>query len=145
MGFPVYAGATVQEALSAWWAAQTALQAQVADGKLWHVEAPETTDLPYLTYFAVSEPEGPRSTAYYMLEPTIQISAHASTDSAAAVLRNAVRDAIQSAVLQVGPNTAWYCLPGGQQLTIGEGRGPNGSDCWMATVDVDIPFQKNIS
>lgn len=131
--------------MQSWWASRADLRALVADGRLHHVEAPEDTPLPYLTFFLVAEPEREgRTTAYYHLDSAIQISAHAATDDAAAALRDAVRDGLQSAPLSVGGDRVWYCLPGSQQLGIGDGRGPNGSDCWMATVDVAIPWQKNL-
>ena len=98
--------------------------------------------MPYLTFFLISEPEKDgRTTAYYILDAALQFSAHAATDAQAASLRNSVRDAIAGATLSVEGNPVWYCLPGGQQLTVGEGRGPNGLDCWIATVDVSLPYQ----
>lgn len=137
-----YDGRDITEAVQLWWADQPALQALTSDGKLWLVEAPEDTALPYLTLLPVAEPESPdRTTGYYFLASTFQISAHDQVPELAVNLRNSVRDAIQGAALLVGGKAVWYCLPGTQHLMIGEGRGPNGSDCWMATVDVDAPWQ----
>lgn len=132
----------IQAAVQNWFRSRSDLAALFADGRLHHLEAPEDTPLPYLTFFAVAEPETERTTGYYFIGSEVQFSAHAATDAEAADLRDAVRNAIDHETIVIDGKTAWYALPGAQQLLIGEGRGPNGSDCWMGTVDVSMPWQR---
>jgi hypothetical protein len=138
-----FAGDDIQSAIAAWWAGQSSLHPLVSDGRIWHVQASEGVPLPYLTYFVVSESERPgRTTGYYHLDALVQISAHAETDVAAAAIRDAVRDAIEDARLVVEGSPVMWCLPGDQRLMIGDGKGPDGTDCWIGAVEVSAPWQK---
>lgn len=136
---------SLSAALKGWWASSPDLQALTSDGLLWHVEAPEGVDLPYVTFFTVAETErDDRTTGYAYLDSVVQFSAHAETDVEAEAIRKAVRAALKSASLSVNGSPAWYCLPGGQSLSRGEGFGPHGSDCWVATVDATIPWRADL-
>jgi hypothetical protein len=140
----LFDAADIQTAIQSWWKTRTDLAALLSDGRLHHVEAPEETELPYLTFFLVSLAEKDRTTAYYFADCTIQFSAHATTDLDAALLRNAIRAAVLNVPLAIDGNPVWYVLPGSEQLMEGEGRGPNGQDCWIATVDVETVFQRDL-
>jgi hypothetical protein len=42
--------------------------------------------------------------------------------------------------LAIDGSAVMHVLPDGSGLEIGEGRGPRGADCWVATETLDIPF-----
>ena len=144
----VYDGATALEALQAWWTDQAELKDlfvrpdQDQDpnaGRLWHLEAPETTAEPYATVLLAAETERDgRTTGYAILDALVQITIHAETDEQAVAIRRAVRRAVRSAPLAVDGNPVLYVLPGGQTTGLGEGLGLGGRDCWVATLDVEI-------
>lgn len=138
-----FEGDDVQSAIQAWWQSRVDLQALTSDGKLWHVKASEDVGLPYVVFFAVAEPESDRTTAYAVMDAVVQFNAFAELDADAAALRNAIRDAVRDAPLSVGGDRARHVLPAGQMLTIGEGAGPEGTDCWMASIEVEIPWERH--
>jgi hypothetical protein len=134
----------VQNAIAAWWAAHPELSPLTSDGRLWHGAAPEGVALPYLVYLVTSGAERDRTTAYYFLDCGATFSAYAETDVEAAAIRNEIRDAIRSdAAISDEGETPLHCLPGNQSLAIAQGKGPEGTDCWLATVEVSIPWQRN--
>jgi hypothetical protein len=136
--------ARVEDAIAAWWAARADLRAMTSDGRLWHAEAPEGVGLPYATYDVTAQPERPgRTTGYYLLDAEATFAAHAATDAQASAIRRAIRDAIDEAVLTVEGGPSWACRPGDQWVGIANGLGPEGSDCWRATVNVSITTQRN--
>jgi hypothetical protein len=138
-----FEGDDVQSAIQAWWQSRADLRALTSDGKLWHVKASEDVGLPYVVFFAVAEPESDRTTAYAVMDAVVQFNAFAELDADAAALRNAIRDAVRDAPLSVGGDRARHVLPAGQMLTIGEGAGPEGTDCWMASIEVEIPWERH--
>lgn len=134
-----YAGADVLEALQNWWLANGSSYS--SDGALWHLEAPETTGLPYVTYYLVSEDCEDNTTGFQAYRSSVQFNAHAATGAAAWALAKALRQAIKGAPLIVGGNAVWHVLPDSMVAPqVGEGRGPDDSDCWIAGAVFDIPW-----
>ncbi len=136
----VYAGDDVLEALQSWWDANGT--GYTADGALWHLEAPETTDLPYATFFLVSEEVELMTTGGgQSYRSHVQMNCHASTSGDAWALAKTLRSAIKGAPLVVGGNAVWHVRPDAMIApVVGEGRGPDGQDCWIAGVTFDIPW-----
>jgi hypothetical protein len=133
-------GIDVLSALQAWWQSRADLRALTADGQLHHFEAPENTELPYATFFLVSDPAETQTTGFALYRAAVQVNLHAITDAAAVSLGKAFRQAVRLAPLSVDGSAVLHVLPDGNGLEEGEGLGPNGQDCWIATEMLDIPF-----
>lgn len=135
------------QALQVWWAGQTALQALVTGGKLWHLEAPEDGAIePYITYFKVSEPVTTWTTGYRYFTTTIQINVHHWLPITAEAIAWQIAQALSSlnpdggAVLQIHGTNSIHALPDDFNTQIGEGLGTNGRDCWMCSFTVEVPW-----
>lgn len=138
-GTVTYTGADVLEAVQTWWLSNGS--GYTSDGYLWHLEAPETTDLPYATYFLVSEDVEQESTAFQSYRALVQINVHTETSGEAWQLVKSIRDALKGAPLVVDDNAVWHVLPDSLIAPqTGEGLGPDGADCWVAGVVFDIPW-----
>ena len=83
---PILYSQDVVSALQGWWLNQTSLQSLTSDGKLHHLQAPESTLLPYATYFKVSEVVEQWTTAYGQRRSTVQFNLHAQTDVQAQII-----------------------------------------------------------
>ncbi|MDG3003249.1 hypothetical protein [Paludisphaera mucosa] len=150
-GPSTYDAGSLVDALQLWWADQDALHGLVAAydpggdaepyAALWHVEAPEGQDLPYVVVFTAAEAEEQRTTAWACLTTVLQFNFHAHTPDAAAAVRKAFRAAVKGAPLAVDGLTVRHVLPSGQSLQVGEGFAPGGRDSWVATLEVEIPHE----
>src|SRR5579859_463502 len=136
-------------ALQSWWLTTSEAQALVADSRLWHKEAPETTALPYATYFRVAEPVETRTTGYATVRAQLQINLHASTATEAESLAESLRDLLtktpaqpSGAPLLIGFNPAWHVLDDDISLDEGEGLGPDGQDCWVGYFTLEVLYTR---
>ncbi len=141
--------ASALSALQSWWLATPAAQALVADGKLWHKEAPETTALPYATYFRVAEPVESRTTAVAIVRASLQINLHATTATEAQDLAEQLRDMLtkspaqpSGAPLSIGSSAAMHVLDDDISLDEGEGLGPGGQDCWVGYFTLEVFYTR---
>lgn len=134
-----YDGEDVYEALSGWWADHGAGYA--SDGVLYYSQAPEGVELPYATYFGVSEDTEIITTSCQSRRSAVQFNLHATTPAEALSLARSLRIAINQAPLLVSGRRVWHVQP--DSLTppmVGEGLGPDGEDCWVVGLTVDIPW-----
>ena len=129
------------------WTQLPDMQALTSDGNLWHKQAPEELDLPYATFFLVSEVPEIWTTAYPWLMATIQVNCHAMTDEAALDMALTIRSALgkspaqpSGAPLIINGAEVTHVLPAGSGIDIGEGLGPRGRDCWVAFETFEIPW-----
>ncbi len=136
-------------ALQTWWLATPAAQALVADGKLWHKEAPETTGLPYATYFRVAEPVEAWTTGFPLIRANLQINLHATTAAEAESLAESLRDLLTKtgsqpagAPLVIGSSIAMHVLDEDVSLDEGEGLGPGGQDCWVGWFTLEVLYTR---
>lgn len=136
-------------AIQAWWLSSSSAQALAIDGKLWYKERPVTPNdqLPYITYFLVSEPVNVWTTGYPQYDATIQINVHDSTAEAAQTGADALVALLSKSVgnpagapLVINLSPVMHVLQNDYMLTKGEGLGPGGQDCWVAAVTFDIPW-----
>lgn len=144
---PVNVNADVTTAISAWWANQSSLQAQVTNGKLWHKTAPEDACVePYLTFFLVSTTSISQTTSYSYYESVVQFNIHHYLPGLAQTISQNLAAAMDSrragggAILFIQGNQAIHVLPDDFGLDEGEGLGLNGRDCWIAHFTVTIPW-----
>lgn len=133
-----FQGTHILSAVLAWWDGTPAMSPLVSDGQLHHLSAPEGVQLPYATFFLVADPVESNTTGFQLKRSAVQINLHAATDLEAATIGLAVRDALTMAPLMVGDQTTAHVLPDGDGLEVGEGLGPDGRDCWIATETFDI-------
>lgn len=142
----------VLQAAEVWWSTQPSLRALFSDGKLWHLSAPETTQLPYLTYFLVSEPAETWTTGYAFWRSTLQLNVHHWTSAAARSLAIQLAGAMSTipplnaifpgagATLVIHGQNAVHVLPGAFGVEVGQGLAPNGKDCWICHFELDVPW-----
>ena len=123
-------------AIQTWFGEQAPLGA--SDGKLWLKVAPQESPLPYLTYFMVSDVPETWTTDYPLKRSKVQVNAHAVTAAEAQALGESFRSIFRGAPLIVGSGTVCHVLPNGSMIDVGEGLGPDGQDCWIASELFDI-------
>lgn len=140
-------GGDVLAALWSLWQLSPALQALTSDGRLWHKVAPEDTQLPYATFFLISEAPEMWTTAAPWKVSTVQFNLHAATDAEAIAMGLAVRSALgrspaqpSGAPLVIGGSDVVHCIQAGRSVDVGEGLSPEGRDCWVATETFEIPW-----
>lgn len=139
-GAPSFEGTDVLAAVEAWWNATAAVYSLTRDHKLWFLEAPENTLLPYATFFLVAQPVETWTTGFAFYRAGIQINLHCNTAARARSLAHQLRVAFKGAPLSVNNQTVCHVLPDGNTIQVGTGLGPGGKDCWVATETFDIPF-----
>jgi hypothetical protein len=130
---------TVAAAIEAYFAGLPALQALLYSGKLWHVEADLDEQLPYVTFHTASSNRQLTTGAPYLAEHIVQWSFHADSAAGAASLAQDFMSAPPSgfdrAPLVVnGEIVASAQAEDDGFTTIGEEKGPGGSDCYMHVV-----------
>jgi hypothetical protein len=136
-------------AIQKWWQTNSmTLASFTSDGKLHHLQAPQGVVLPYATYFKVSDPVETFTTGYGFRRALVQINYHAETDIEAQKSADLLADAMRTlagaggAILTIYNQQALHVLPHSFSITIGEGLGDNGRDCWLASFELDIAFTK---
>lgn len=132
------AGATLQAAIEAYWATRPDLQALTSDGLLWHTEAEEGTDLPYVEFFKVSEPNDSLTTVFLVPRAKVQFNCYAATDVQAMAIRDALMTGFSRAPLSVNGQAVLHCIPGDPIEDKAEGKGPRGHDCYAAMFTLDV-------
>jgi hypothetical protein len=130
--------ASVLEAVHAWFAEQTSLQALLSTPKLWEWEAPEGTLLPYATIFEVSDVSELTTGDPLLERVAVQISLHDRTGGRAKALGNAFKSALHKAPLTVMGRPVAHCLYENGLLTKAEGKAPGGKDCHMQMLEFEI-------
>ena len=135
-----YNGIDILAAIESWWGAVGNQQVPTADGRLWHLSAPENTFLPYATFFLVSEVPETWTTSYAWKRGAVQINLHAATSQLARVAGKNLRAALKGAPLAIDGSAVMHVLPSGTTIVIGEGLAPRGKDCWIAAETFDIPW-----
>jgi hypothetical protein len=130
--------ASVLEAVHAWFAEQTSLQALLSTPKLWEWEATEGTLLPYATIFEVSDVSELTTGDPLLERVAVQISLHDRTGGRAKALGNAFKAALHKAPLTVMGRPVAHCLYSNALLTKAEGKAPGGKDCHMQMLEFEI-------
>ena len=122
------------------------LKELTSDGNIYHLQAPEGVLLPYITYFKVSDVVDPFTTGYGYRNTLIQFNCHAATDLQAQSMADQLADAMRTlagnpgAGLIVYGQTVKHVLPQSYSITMGEGLGDNGNDCYLAFFEVVVGF-----
>lgn len=129
---------SLQQAIEAYWATQPALQQLTSDGKLWHEEALEGTDLPYVEFFKISEPDDSITTTFRVPRASVQFNCYASTDVQAMAIRDALMNGFSRAPLSIQGSPVLHAIPGDPMDDKAEGKGPRGKDCYVAMFTLDI-------
>lgn len=135
-------GLSVAEALVSYFAARADLVALTGDGRLWELEAPEGTALPYATFAVVAEATEARTTAGRLVRATVQVSLHHWTGQRAKDLAYAFEVALAGAPLVVSGAPVAHCLPGPPTSAIGEGKGDRGRDCRIEMFELDVLYSR---
>ena len=151
---PITTNFGILQAVKAWWAGQTTLQALVSGGKIWHKSAPENASVePYLTFFLVAEPVITYTTGYAYWESTVQFNVHHFLPDTAVLIAKQIADKMSSLKpggisssapgsprLEVWGQYAIHVLPDSFGIEEGEGLGLGGRDCWICHFEVSIPW-----
>lgn len=135
-GPPSGSHASIGAAILGRWNADAGLLAAI--GPLWHIEAPEGTELPYATYMEVSDAETETTGDPHLETAVYQFSVHANPSARAKALGRLVKTAYRKAPLVVDGLPVMHCLRVGGLLVKGEGKGPKGEDSWMQTHDFEV-------
>lgn len=134
------------EAVQAFWTASASLRSLTSDGELYHPEAPQGTELPYVTVSEVSDTVSDRTTGSGAVRHvSLQFNCLASTDADAKSMGRSVAEAFDRSQAGIGGLDGWglrlsECNSG--LLTKGEGFAPGGKTCFIQTADLDLFYSR---
>ncbi|HXS24480.1 MAG TPA: hypothetical protein VN719_09635 [Gemmatimonadales bacterium] len=131
---------SLQEAIQAFFATRPDLQAMTSDRRLWHLEADEGTELPYVEYFKVAEPTDVFTTGGRVLKASFQINCYHWTVTQAIAVRQAFQTAFDGAPLNILGQVVAYCIPNEPLESKAEGKGPKGEDCYASLITFDVLY-----
>lgn len=132
---------TEVEAFVAHWTGTAALAAL---GPLYFVEAEEGTALPYFTIMLVSRDLDDQAGDLSVNRAVVQLSIHDRLPRLCESHAKKVRKAFHRAQLAIGSGANGHCLRGNEVVARGEGKAPEGKDCWMQMLDFEFLYSGSL-